>query len=110
MGNGNQFSMKIDYIDIEGDLKQITSKINEDFLIISWKTIIEVDYSILIQKFKHDNFPLFKKEPNGKYFFLQNNKLYNISNSTNENERVSFAWIGVFQRKSLRWIIFWRKT
>jgi hypothetical protein len=35
LGNGNQFSMKIDYIDIEGDLKQITSKINEDFLIIS---------------------------------------------------------------------------
>jgi hypothetical protein len=39
--------MKIDYIDIEGDLKQVTSKINEDFLIISCKTIIEVDYSIL---------------------------------------------------------------
>ena len=107
LGNGNQFSMKIDYIeddeklDTGGDLKQLLSKINEDFLLISCDTIIEVDYSILIDKFKQDSFLLFKKESNGKYFFGQNNKLYNASNTTNENERVSFAGIGVFQRKSL---------
>lgn len=75
LGNGNQFSMKIDYIeddeklDTGGDLKQILSKINEDFLLISCDTIIEVDYSILIDKFKQDSF---------LFFYLKKNQMENI--------------------------------
>ena len=48
--------MNIDYMEDEekldsgGDLKRLSTKINEDFLVISADTLIEIDYSFIIDK------------------------------------------------------------
>ena len=105
--NNNQFSMNIDFIEEDevsntgGALKKISKKINENFLLISCDTIIEIDYSILIDKFNHSSYLLFKKEIEGKYYFYDKEKLLNVTEQTKEDERFAFAGIGVFERKDL---------
>lgn len=105
--NFEQLSMEIDFIEEEevsntgGALKKISKKINDDFLIISCDTIIEMDYSILIDNYKKSSYLLFKKEINGKYFFYDKEKLFNITEKIKDEEKYSFAGIGVLERKNL---------